>query len=178
MIAKLQKEAAAEADAKAYCDEETVDNDAKKAELVEDTDKLKAKIDQATSKSTSLKAKVADLQKELAELASLQSEMDKMRADENAAYKEAKSDLEKGIAGVGAALDTLRDYYGSASLMQQPSPPTTHSASGDAGGSIISMLEVAEADFSKNLAQVNMEEMQAEATYEKTTQENKLTKMQ
>merc|ERR1719487_3017644 len=176
MIAKLQKEAAEEADAKAYCDEETAKNDEKKGELTDDTDKLKAKIDQATSKSANLKSEVAALQKDLAELAALQSEMDKMRADENAAYLVVKSDLEKGIAGVQGALQVLRDYYGSAALLQQPAPPTTHSASGDAGGSIISMLEVAESDFSKNLAQANMEEEDAQSTYDKQTQENKTTK--
>ena len=63
--------------------------------------------------------------------------MEKMRMDENAAYKEASSDLKQGIAGVQGALQVLRDYYGSASLMQQPAPPTTHSASGGAGGSIM-----------------------------------------
>merc|ERR1719235_2650249 len=177
MIAKLQKEAAEEADLKAYCDEETAKSDEKKTELTDDTDKLKAKIDQDTAKSAALKSEVAALQKDLAELAGLQSEMDKMRADENAAYLVVKADLEKGVAGVGAALQVLREYYGSASLVQQPSPPSTHSASGDAGGSIISMLEVAESDFSKNLAQANMEEEDAQATYDKQTQENKQTKL-
>merc|ERR1719502_1096856 len=176
MIAKLEKEAAEEADAKAYCDEETAKSDEKKSELTTDTDKLKAKIDQASAKSVSLKSKVADLEKDLAELAKLQSEMDKLRTDENAAYVEAKADLEKGVKGIGAALQVLRDYYGSASLLQQPSPPAGHSASGDAGGSIISMLEVAESDFTKNLAQVNMEEQDAQATYDTSTQENKVTK--
>merc|ERR1719171_2449704 len=176
MIAKLQKEAAEAAELKAYCDEEIAKSDEKKGELTDDTDKLKAKIDQATAKSTTLKSEVAALQKDLAELAALQSEMDKMRADENAAYLVVKADLEKGVAGVGAALQVLREYYGSASLVQQPSPPTTHSASGDAGGSIISMLEVAESDFSKNLAQANMEEEDAQATFETQTQENKQTK--
>merc|ERR1719235_460000 len=176
MIAKLQKEAAEEAELKEYCDEETAKSDEKKGELTDDTDKLKAKIDQSTAKSANLKSEVAALQKDLAELASLQSEMDKMRADENAAYLVVKADLEKGVAGVGAALKVLREYYGSASLVQQPSPPSTHSASGDAGGSIISMLEVAESDFSKNLAQANMEEEDAQSTYDKQTQENKTTK--
>merc|ERR1719487_824217 len=176
MIAKLQKEAAEEADAKAYCDEETAKNDEKKGELTDDTDKLKAKIDQATAKSATLKSEVAALQKDLAELASLQSEMDKMRTDENSAYVVVKTDLEKAVTGVSAALKVLRDYYGSASLLQQPSPPSTHSASGDAGGSIISMLEVTESDFSKNLAQANMEEEDAQSTYDTQTQENKQTK--
>merc|ERR1719231_2215884 len=101
--------------------------------------------------------------------------MDKTRLDESSAYKEAKADLEKGIAGVQGALTFLRDYYGSAALVQQPSVPT-HSASGQAGGSIISMLEQAEADFSKNLAQVEMEETDSASTYDKTKQSNKLSK--
>merc|ERR1719408_932264 len=104
--------------------------------------------------------------------------MDKTRNDENAVFRQAQDDLKKGVAGVQGALQVLRDYYGSAALLQQPSPPTTHSASGDAGGSIISMLEVAESDFSKNLAQIEMEEMQAQTTYDETTQENKVTKTQ
>ena len=38
------------------------------------------------------------------------------------------------------------------------------------------MLEVAESDFTKNLAQVNMEEQDAHSTYDKQSQENKVTK--
>merc|ERR1719327_309757 len=110
-------------------------------------------------------------------MAKLESVMDATRMDEKAAYTEAKSDLEKGIAGVQGALQVLRDYYGSAALIQQPSVPT-HSASGDAGGSIISMLEQAEADFSKNLAQIEMEESDAVSTYDTTKQANKLEKTQ
>merc|ERR1719217_135991 len=39
------------------------------------------------------------------------------------------------------------------------------------------MLEVAESDFSKNLAEINQEEEMAAAEYEKQTQENKMTKL-
>jgi chromosome segregation ATPase len=176
MIAKLEKEAAEEASAKAYCDEETSKNNAKKAELQEDNDKLAAKIDEATSKSAELKSEVQEIQGELAALAKLQEEMDTTRADEKAAYDEASSDLEKAIKGVQGALDVLREYYGAAALIQQPSKPAGHESSGDAGGAIISMLEVAESDFSKNLAQANMEEEDAQSTYDKQTQENKTTK--
>eukprot|EP00747_Dinoflagellata_sp_TGD_P127755 gnl/TRDRNA2_/TRDRNA2_174444_c5_seq11.p1 gnl/TRDRNA2_/TRDRNA2_174444_c5~~gnl/TRDRNA2_/TRDRNA2_174444_c5_seq11.p1 ORF type:complete len:327 (+),score=129.42 gnl/TRDRNA2_/TRDRNA2_174444_c5_seq11:127-981(+) len=175
MITKLQEEAANEASHKEYCDEETAKNNAKKAELTEDIDKLSAKIDKASSGSADLKQKIAETQRQLAALAKMQSEMDKMRMDESAAYKETKADLESGITGVQGALQVLRDYYGSAALLQQPSLPT-HSASGDAGGNIISMLEVAESDFSKNLAEIEEEEAMAASAYESKSQENKLTK--
>jgi len=80
----------------------------------------------------------------------------------------------------------LRDYYqgGAAfvqssaqfdALMQQPAAPKKHAAAGGAGGSIISILEVVESDFTKNLATEQTEESDAVAVYEKTTQENKLS---
>merc|ERR1719482_2337392 len=112
--------------------------------------------------------------------------MDSIRAEEKAAFDTAKAELEAGIAGVQKALGVLKDYYqGSAVLvqsgsnfdafMQQPAPPKKHSAAGGAGGSIIDILEVCESDFAKNLATEETEEADAVATYEKTTQENKLS---
>merc|ERR1719364_347271 len=112
--------------------------------------------------------------------------MDAIRAEEKAAYDKAKAELEAGIGGVQKALGVLRDYYeGGAALlqkaggfdafMQQPAPPKKHSKSGGAGGSIIDILEVCESDFAKNLATEETEEADALATYEKTTQENKMS---
>merc|ERR1719335_384397 len=60
-------------------------------------------------------------------------------------------------------------------MMQQPAAPQKHSKAGGAGGSIIDILEVVEADFSKNLAAVEAEEADAVSVYEQTTQENKLS---
>merc|ERR1719326_2515759 len=63
------------------------------------------------------------------------------------------------------------------SFMQQPAVPQQHSKAGGAGGSIINILEVCESDFANNLAKEETEEADAAANYEKTTQENKVTKM-
>merc|ERR1719261_1918853 len=185
MIDKLMKEAEAEASHKAYCDEEMSKTKAKKDDLTADIDKLTAKIDEFTAKSADLKTQVKELQKELAELAELQAEMDKVRADSKAAFEKAKEELTTGLDGVQKALGVLKDYYGggeeallqdpskfSAFMQQsqkQPAVPEVHKPSTGAGGGIISMLEVIESDFAKNLAQ-------EEAEYDKLTQENKVTK--
>jgi hypothetical protein len=183
MLAKLEKEAEADATEKAYCDEEMSKTEAKKSELEGVISRLTSKIDLAAAKSAELKGEVKTLQAELATLAKEQSEMDAIRAEEKAAFDKAKAELELGITGVQKALGVLKDYYqGSAALlqggfdafMQQPAKPKKHSAASGAGGSIIDILEVVESDFTKNLVAEETEEADAIAVYEKTTQDNKL----
>merc|ERR1719453_1148857 len=125
MIAKLEKEAQGEASEKAYCDEEMAKTAAKKQELDYEISKLTSKIDKAAAKSASLKDSVKTLQAELAALAKSQAEMDKIRSEENAAYRQAKSDLESGLSGVRKTISVLRDYYGgaSASILQSGEQP-------------------------------------------------------
>merc|ERR1719401_1026000 len=54
--------------------------------------------------------------------------------------------------------------------------PVKHAKASGAGGSIVDILEVVESDFAKNLAAEETQEADAVAEYEKTTQENKITK--
>merc|ERR1719377_414385 len=61
-------------------------------------------------------------------------------------------------------------------MMQQPAMPKKHEKAAGAGGSIISMLEVVESDFAKDLATEETQETDAEVEYQKTTQTNKVTK--
>merc|ERR1712087_913503 len=178
MISKLEAEADAEATEKAWCDEQIAKTEEKKTDLESDIAKLTAKIDVASAKSADLKDQVKEPQAELAALAKLQAEMDKTRQEEHAAFVQAKADLELGLEGVRGALTILREYYGGASFVQQPRPemPELHAKASGAGNSIIGILEVVESDFAKNLAQETQEEDDAEAQYQKVTQENKVTK--
>jgi len=181
MIAKLEKEAEDDATEKAYCDEEMAKTEEKKGELEEDLAKLVAKLDEDAANSARLKEEVKETQGMLANLAKEQAEMDQIRSEEHADYLTASEDLKLGLGGVQKALDVLRDYYGGASLLQseavvmQPKVPS-HGKSGGAGGSIISILEVCESDFSENLAKEETQESDAASEYEKTTQENKVSK--
>merc|ERR1740117_1157869 len=159
--------------------------EAKKQELDADIAKLTNKIDRAASRSASLKDEVVELEAELAALAKTQAEMDKIRGEESANFKVASADLGQGLGGVRKALSVLREYYGGAALiqddkfnafMQQPAVPQQHAKSGGAGGSIINILEVCESDFATNLAKEESEEADSASNYEKTTQENKVTK--
>merc|ERR1712194_285908 len=177
MISRLENEAQEEAEEKAYCDEQIAKTEFKKGELEDDIAKQTARIDKSAARSTQLKGGAKELLSELRALAKEQAEMDKIRADEHAAYSETKADLELGLSGVRKALGVLRDYYQNGdSMLQQPAVPEKHEKSSGAGGSIIDILEVCESDFATNLAKEESEEADSQAMYEKVSQENAVTK--
>merc|ERR1719453_2415378 len=74
------------------------------------------------------------------------------------------------------ALQILRDFYASGeSFLQQPAVTNHAAATGEATG-IIGLLEVAQADFSKLLAEAEAEEDAAQRDYDKVSQENAVQK--
>merc|ERR1719401_2690768 len=158
MIAKLEKDADEAATKKAYCDKELSETNTKKADKTSEIETMTTRIDQAAAKSAKLKEEVATLESELSKLAKSQAEMDKLRSEDKAANGETKAELEKGLAGIKAALKVLNEYYAK--------EDKAHDAADGAGNGIISLLEVCEADFSKNLAQVIADEEMAVGEYE------------
>merc|ERR1719453_2974502 len=154
--------------------------EAKKGELEDSIASLTAKIDKAAAASAALKEEVKQLQGELAALAKLQAEMDKIRAEEHETYLKAKADLELGLDGVRKALEVLRDYYGGEEALlqgqsEQPPKPEKHEKATGAGTGIIGILEVVESDFASNLAAEETQESDAQSEYDKVSQENKIT---
>merc|ERR1719240_2480411 len=61
-------------------------------------------------------------------------------------------------------------------MIQQPAKPVSHGKSDGAGSSIIAILELVESDFSKDLANEESAESDAQESYDKQTQENKVQK--
>merc|ERR1719379_3205159 len=151
MIEKLVKEAQEEAEHKAFCDKEMAETEAKKADKEEEVDDLNTKIDRAAAKIAKLKESIALLEKELGQIAAEQKTADETRQKE----KDAAALLQGAQSDLGDAM----------SLAQK----STGAASG-----IIGMLEVAESDFSKMLAEGQAAEDLAQSEYEALTEDNKV----
>merc|ERR1719324_1517280 len=111
-----------------------------------------------TARSAKLKEEVATPQKELSALAKAQAEMDKVRAEEKAAFDVNSAEMKKGVEGVKLALKVLNEYYAK--------EDKAHGAAQGAGSSIIGLLEVCESDFTKGLTEMTAEEESAAADYE------------
>merc|ERR1719261_2424020 len=117
-----------------------------------------------------------------AEMDASQAEASKIRTEENADYLKASKDFSDSAKAVAAATQVLKSYYeGSfiqlaAKTSLKSKQPAFGGASSDVGGTIISVLEVAESDFTKLLAEADTAEESAAAAYAKLADENKVTK--
>jgi len=169
MVEKLEAEAEADATKKAYCDKELAETNQKKDDKTSEIEKLTAKIEQQTAQGAKLKGEVATLESELAALIREQATMDKLRAEEKAAWEKNSAETEKGLNGIKLALKVLNEYYAKADK--------AHSSGDGASTGIIGLLEVAESDFSKSLAEMNAAEETAAAAYEQETKENEIEKV-
>jgi hypothetical protein len=187
MIDKLVADAAEEADHKAWCDKETAETQEKIEDHTRKVDKLSAKIDKAAAEIAQLTESIAELQKSVADNHKLQLNMDQIRAEDKEAFLKLKKDFTEGIEGLTMALQLLREYYAESpsaeSLLQvmrtymdqkQPTDPAVHAKGTDAATGIIGLLEVAESDFTKLLADAEVEEESAQKAYEKVTHETKV----
>jgi len=167
MIEGLEAEAAADAAHKAYCDKELSETNTKKSEKTNEIKKLSTRIDRMTAESAQLKEQVAALQGALGKLATSQAEMDKLRQEEHAIFTSSKAELEKALTGIKLALKVLNEYY---------AKEGKHGIADGAGSGIIGLLEVCEADFSKNLAQVISDEDVAVSEYEQVSKDNQISR--
>merc|ERR1719502_155625 len=121
-----------------------------------------------------------------------------MRQAENAEFETKKTDYETGQKACAAAIKVLRQYYEGKSFVQtssstvsltqqmaqasqaQPMDALNAGDSGGGGGSaasgIVGLLEVAESDFSRMLAECQAAEDQAVSDYEKLSEDSKVAR--
>jgi len=175
MISKLTKEAASEADQKSFCDEELSESRAKQADLNGKLDKNTARIEKAEAGKAKLAEEIQTLEAEVADIDAGQAEATKLRASEHEEYLKASQDFKDSAEAVAKATDVLNNYYNNAAFVQT-SQPEFGGAKGDIGSTIVSILEVAESDFTQLLAESEAEESSAQSAYDKLTKENAVTK--
>jgi chromosome segregation ATPase len=178
MIAKLTKEAAEEADQKSFCDEEMSESKAKQADLSGKLDKTTARIAKAEADKAKLQEEIKVLENEIAEMDAGQAEATTVRQEEHAEYLKASKDFKDSAAAVAKAIDVLSEYYNAAAFVQVSAfeAPALGGAKSDVGSTIVSVLEVAESDFTSMLAEAEADESSAVEAYDKLTQENAVTK--
>merc|ERR1719287_6015 len=176
MIAKLTKEAAEEADLKSFGDEETAESKKKQADLSAKLDKTNARISKAVASKAKLTEDIKVLEEQIAEIDAADAEATKIRGEEHEEYLKSSKDLKDSAEAVAKAISVLTEYYSSASFVQTGEEPTFASNKGDIASTITSMLEVAESDLSKLLAETEAAESSALSAYEELTKENKVSK--
>jgi len=178
MIDRLEKEAAEEADAKSFCDSETSKSKASQAKLTAEADKSAARIEQGAADKAELEAQIKALEKSIADMDAQQAAATDLRNEEHQDYLKASKDYKDSAEAVANAVQVLTEYYQGGSFLQLSSKqaPEFGGAKTDVAGTIMSMLEVAESDFTSLLAESEAEESSALAAFEKLTQENKVAK--
>merc|ERR1719353_2472197 len=182
MIAKLLKEAQEEATQKAFCDEEMGKSKTSQDEKTMTLDKLKARIDGASSTIAELTESIKTLESEIAEIDKAQASATKIRTTEAADYAQASKDFKDSAEAVAKAIEVLKNFYEGSFLQltaktglksKQPSFGGTKS---DIASTIISVLEMSEEDFTTLLAETEATEDEAAKAYTKLTDENKVSK--
>jgi hypothetical protein len=182
MISKLLKEAQEEATREAFCQEEMGKSGKSKEEKTMTLDKLNTRIDGASSTIAQLSEDIKTLDSEIAEIDSATAEATAIRTKENADYTKASKDFKDSAEAVAKAIEVLKNFY-SGSLLQVSSKTTSKShqpafgaAKSDIASTIVSVLEMAEEDFTTLLAETESEEDQAATAFATLSDENKVSK--
>jgi len=177
MIDKLMQEAAEEASQKAFCDEEIGKSKKSQADKSESLAKLQSRLDKAESATASSTELVATLSREIKDIDAGVADATAVRNKEKAEFLAHEKDMSESEEACAAAIAVLREYYEGTSLVQVKSSTKRAMAktSGDGSG-ILGVLEVAESDFARSLAEARTTEESSTEGYEKMMQENKMLK--
>merc|ERR1719301_333806 len=148
MIEKLEKEQAAEQEHKAWCDKEMAKTTKEEKKKSARLNQVTIRKEKATADITKLGEDLITLQDDLQKLDLAVKESTKLRNKGAAEWAEESAEYKAGQEACAAAIKVLNNYYGSKKeeLLQ------TRIQLKGAGG-IIGLLEVAESDFAKSLAE-------------------------
>jgi len=185
MIAKLQSDAAGEADQKTWCDEEMQKSMAKRDENTGLIEGDTAAIAEASATIARKEEEIQTLLQEVAALKKGLNEATELRGGEKADNDKQVADSRLGLAGVNRAIEILENFYNNAFLQAGSSytPPNAdasgktvgdlapdtfagdfHGNQGAAAG-ITGQLQVIKSDFERTIEQTGRDESDAEDTF-------------
>merc|ERR1740138_558295 len=119
MIQQLMK-AAAEADQKAFCDEEKAGSTKSKGILSQKLDKVSVRIEKAEAGKAKLQEQIKHLEAEVAAMDAGTAEALKIRQEEHSEYEVAAAEYKDSAKAIARAITVLDEYYsgGSSALVQ------------------------------------------------------------
>jgi len=187
MIQKLEEEGNAEADHKAWCDNELKTNAATRDDKTTLVEQLTAQVQEMTAKSTTLKADISDLSSQMAETQAAVQKATEIRTAEKIKNAQTVKEADEAVVAVQRALTVLQEFYAKAAKataftqrMQQaihqepPKALDTKPYTGQGGeGGILGMLEVILSDFERLLMETTQDEAAADAEYTKFAADSK-----
>jgi len=186
LVAKLEADASAEADQKAWCDEEMEKSTSKRDENIGAMEGDLASKSSAEAKIAKLEEEIATLMSEVAELTKALNEATELRGAEKAENTKTLADANAGLAGVTKAMKILKDFYDNALIQTKTEykPPkgdasgmtvgdlAPDSFSGDFSGNqdaatgIIGQLDVIKSDFEGTIDATKTAESDAESEFD------------
>jgi len=183
MVAKLEADASAEADQKAWCDAEMEKSTSKRDENIGAMEGDLAAKSTAEAKIAKLEEEIATLMQEVADLKKALNEATTLRGQEKAENTKTLADANAGLAGVTKAMKILKEFYDNALIQTSYKPPkgdasgntvgdlAPDSFSGDFAGNqdaavgIIGQLDVIKSDFEGTIDATKTAEEDAESTF-------------
>merc|ERR1719456_2066978 len=182
MVAKLEADAAAEADQKAWCDEEMSSATTQRDENIGAMEGDLASKTKAEAFITKTTEEVNALMQEIAEITKGLNEAQTLRSKEKAENTKTIADATAGLAGVTKAMKILKDFYDNAfvQIKSHYTPtaqdkmadmaPATFSGemhgNQDAASGIMGMMDVIKSDFEASIDSTKSEETEAESEFQ------------
>merc|ERR1719484_171389 len=170
MIEKLEKEQAAESEHKAWCDKEMSKTTKQKKSKGARLNEVTIRKEKATAEITKLGEDLVALQDEIQSLDEAVKESTKLRNKGAEEWAEESAEYKAGQEACAAAIKVLNNYYGS----KKDSFLQSRQMQGSSG--IVGLLEVAESDFAKSLAEGQAAEDALIAEYEKYLEDSKVSR--
>jgi prefoldin subunit 5 len=188
LIARLEEEAAAESEHKAWCDEQLSTNEATRKEKTEAVEMLHAEVDELEASIAKITEELADLAAAIAELDAAMKKATEIRSAEKAKNAATIADAVAAYDAVGKALAILKDFYAKAgtatALLQKASDPQIFESDADDSykgmqgrkDGVVGLLEVIESDFKRLEAETKAAEEAAVKEHDEFMADSKADK--